>query len=244
MDANQTRFHLLLGEADWSRCAQLEPPPFRTQWDPTRYEVTLEEKLFRFVPSKLGPALKIEQRRGAARDRFGNWYWISDPELEILVHSTGSDQTTHFWSPGDGVRSERRSAGEFQPAESEPPCPPIALRGLAITSDHYLLVGVVKPAGLLIFDLYSGGPPQQFFWPTTFAPFDMAARPGGGVWILDRENKRYWGLNRSFQIIWLNRPPISSPPHSDLHHDFAPAEGGEQTRQKSVLDPPVSLDAS
>jgi phage tail-like protein len=244
MDANQTRFHLLLGEADWSRCTQLEPPPFRTQWDPTRYEVTLEEKLFRFLPSKFSPALRIEQRRGAGQDRFGNWYWISDSEQEILVHSTGSDQTTHFWSPGDEVRSERRNAGDFQPAESQPPRPPMTLRGLAVTNDHYLVVGLVKPAGLLIFDLYSGGPPQQFFWPATFAPFDMAARPGGGVWILDRENKRYWGLNRSFQILWLNKPSISSPPHNDLHHDFAAPEGGEQTAQKSVLEPPVSLDAS
>ena len=90
MDANQTRFHLLLGEADWSRCTQLEPPPFRTQWDPTRYEVTLEEKLFRFLPSKFSPPLRIEQRRGAGQDRFGNWYWISDSEQEILVHSMGS----------------------------------------------------------------------------------------------------------------------------------------------------------
>lgn len=242
MDANQTRFHLLLDEADWSRCTELQPVPFRTQWDPKRHEVILEKKVFRFLASKLDTPPPIEQRRSAARDRFGNWYWISDSELEIRVHSTGLDQTAHFWSPGDGVRSGGRSAGDFQPVEPQPPCPPVALRGLAVTEDHYLIVGVVKPAGLLIFDLYSGGPPQEFLWPTPFAPFDLAARPGGGVWILDRENKRYWGLNRYFQIIWLNQPPIASPTHSDSPHYFAPAEGGP-ARPQIFLDPP-SLEAS
>ena len=87
MDANQTRFHLLLGEADWSRCTELQPDPFRTEWDKARYEVRLTDKLFRFVASKFDLPPRIERRRGAARDRYGNWYWISESEQEIRVSS-------------------------------------------------------------------------------------------------------------------------------------------------------------
>src|SRR5262245_7472848 len=107
MDANQTRFHLLLGQADWSHCTDLQPEPFRVQWDPERCEVILERQLFRFITSKFEKTLSIDQRRGAARDRYGNWYWIDDSELEIRVHSTGSDQTSHFWASGDEMQSAR-----------------------------------------------------------------------------------------------------------------------------------------
>ena len=122
MDANQTRFHLLLGEADWSRCTELQPDPFRTEWDKARYEVRLAGKLFRFVASKFDLPPRIERRRGAARDRYGNWYWISESEQEIRVSSAGTDTTAHFWKSGDGIRCERRGAGDFAAAETEQPC--------------------------------------------------------------------------------------------------------------------------
>jgi phage tail-like protein len=39
-------------------------------------------------------------------------------------------------------------------------------------------------------------------WPTDilFKPFDMAPRAHGGVWILDRANRRYWALDRHLRI--------------------------------------------
>src|SRR6185369_2191777 len=66
-----------------------------------------------------------------------------------------------------------------------------------------LVIGVTDPAGLLIFDLHTGQEPRQILWPTSipFEPFDMAPRPGGGVYILDRVNKSYWALDRHFNVI-------------------------------------------
>jgi len=62
---------------------------------------------------------------------------------------------------------------------------------------------VLRPAGLLIFDLHAGGPPRQVMFPSDvpFAPFDMSPMPGGGVWILDRAHQRYWALDRHFNVM-------------------------------------------
>jgi phage tail-like protein len=82
------------------------------------------------------------------------------------------------------------------------------LRALTITDDHYLVAGVLDPAGLLIFDLHAGGGPLQMVWPAEveFTPFDFAARTSGGIVILDRDPDnpskapRYWVLDRHFNV--------------------------------------------
>src|SRR5713226_6517191 len=225
MDANGTRFHLILGKDDWSRCTDcsneqslalladawqrsaaggdtvlewdaqlleftLQPRLFsdktELEWDVNRYELTLRSRLFQLPTTKeQKQALDISNRRGADRDRYGNWYWIDETGSEIRVNSVGTGLTSHFWSIGDGLECEasQHSQGDFQPAEPKPPITPLQLSGLAVTEDHYLVVGTLQPAGLLIFDLYAGGTPRQLFWPrqVKFAPFDMAAAPGGGV---------------------------------------------------------------
>jgi hypothetical protein len=78
----------------------------------------------------------------------------------------------------------------------------LKLSGLALTENHYLVVGTIDPAGLLIFDLYTGGEPRQVLWPTAvpFVPSTWS-RGGGGVWILDRTNRSYWALDRHFNVI-------------------------------------------
>src|SRR6185503_12014369 len=101
------------------------------------------------------------------------------------------------------------------------------LRGLAVTSDHYLVAGSLDPAGLLVFDLRSGGPPMVMEWPVgvPFAPFDIAARPEAGAFVLDRGDAgraRVWRLDRRFMVEGLGplpedaaaEPPTFSPPDS------------------------------
>jgi len=53
------------------------------------------------------------------------------------------------------------------------------MSGLAVTCDHYQIVGLTQPKGLLIFDLHAGGPPLEFNWPDNveFAPYDLAPAP-------------------------------------------------------------------
>ncbi|HYE15818.1 MAG TPA: hypothetical protein VD968_15345 [Pyrinomonadaceae bacterium] len=183
MDVNGTRFQLLLGRDDWRYCLDWQMRPLGQgwkpresgglagketglDWDEKRSELTLHQRLaqFRAAPSDAAPTLKA--RRGAARDRYGNWYWISVSRVEILTSSSGRGRAAHFWSCGDAQKCEPEwpaAGGGFLPCGAEPPAAPAELSGLAVTDDHYLVVGTLRPAGLLVFDLHAGGAPRRMF---------------------------------------------------------------------------------
>lgn len=237
MDANRTRFHLLLGD-DWS---SLQPDPDTphtgdAELDETTWEYSLHQKLFEFVPPRGDRIPTLDDRRGAAVDRFDNWYWIDETPTRILVNSSGSGATTLYWQPGygDAPVPVVDRPGVFAPVTSATP-QVLRLAGAAVTVDHYLVVGIVEPKGLLVFDLRTtGGPPRRLAWPDTvlFAPFDMAPRVGGGVWILDRANRRLWELDRELLVL-SRRSSLPVPEGS-----FAPVGGGAASapRRFGVVD--------
>lgn len=265
MDANGTRFHLLLGRDDWAQCSVETPsgkkslkelwellpsePGTGLSWNEERGELTLEPRLFKFIAAPKDTFPVIENRRGAAQDRFGNWYWIDETSLKIRVRSIGSNQVTDFW-PLDQNCPDRSSTGDFEPLDEDPQTTPFTFAGLSITADHYLVAGVTNPAGLLIFDLHTGGEPRRVRWPNgiPFTPFDMAPRPGGGVYILDREHKSYWALDRHFNVIGPqdDAETVLAEARTD---DFQPVDESEVRSTKrrvfpksfSLLQSPLAL---
>jgi phage tail-like protein len=250
MDSNQTRFHLLLDQDNWARATDragssildgaAEPAEF--SWDRDRFELTLGKRanVFHSAPGNQPPTLG--QRRGAAQDRYGNMYSIADSGMELLVNSSGTGATTHFWASPDEI-SQRCDTPDGTFGVCRPEAPPVPLRfsGLAVTEQHYLVAGVLEPAGFVVFDLFHGGPPRQFVWPSAipFAPFELAAAPGGGVWILDRANHRLWALDRTFAVIRQDQVTLGLGPR-DV---FSPADGTPApARPAGTFPAGISLD--
>ena len=218
MDANGTRFHLLLGERDWLGGSV----PIGAEWSADRDELILERRPYDYPASPGDRPPSLGDRRGAGRDVYGNWYWVSESSTEIRVRSAGSGVTSTFWSAVPEVVNARQGSGAFEPVEPvSTPGPPLSLRGLAVTAGHYLAAGVLEPKGLLVFDLHGGGAPQQLWWPETvpFSPFDIAPTADGGAWILDRDNRRVWVVDASFRIAGRGTAAMPTP------DAFAPADG-------------------
>lgn len=233
MDVNGTKFHLLLGRPDWgTRCTNAEGTTTLASifdasedggdadfsWDERREELTLGSRVFQFTPSKGNAAVDLSGRRGAAADAYGNVYWIDESGTGIRIHSAGSRVTSHFWSSLDGCAVKAKQPGKFAPVATTP-AQPIALSGLAVTTLHYLVVGTLDPAGLLVFDLHRGGEPRQLLWPVAFTPLDMVATKDGGVWILDAAGARAWRLDRTMGVV-----PIGGAPMPAEEQTFQPVD--------------------
>ena len=263
MDVNGTRFQLLLGSGDWGNCSETEDGATTLAqawknsdptggascaWDEEHAQLILQPCLLQIVASLSHTPPQLSDRRGAGRDRYGNWYWIDRTGGELLVNSVGTGNTTHFWTLADGIdRGSLLDGGYFQPRPGEEAVLPdsLALSGLVVTDDHYLVVGVLQPRGILLFDLYVGGLPQMMLWPeeVPFTPFDMAPMPGGGAWILDRENARYWALDRNFNVIPREQQELLL--EQEQVDMFQPADGSSERRQVARLFPGgILLDAA
>ncbi|HEX8359813.1 MAG TPA: phage tail protein [Longimicrobium sp.] len=223
MDVNGTRFHLLLGHDDWVGASG---PAAGAEWQGgalglERLPVVFPTRVSEAPPSR-------DDRRGAGRDRFGNWYVIGADGRSIRARSHHDRAETRFWPPEAPPACGRAPAGAFAPATPAPEPAPVPIRGLAVTADHYLVVGTLEPAGLLVFDLAAGGPPVALPWPASvpFAPWDIAAAPDGGAWVMDRDHARLWALDRFFRVVSgaPQAPPAPAAP------DFVPAGGPAQAQ--------------
>jgi phage tail-like protein len=220
-------------------------------WDKDRHELTLRKQVFEFPAGVLDRPPQLLDRRGAGADAYGNWYWIGPDARTILVESAGDGSTTQFWPglagsagarPGGGAAfggsggecpPAPERLGTFGPSAPAAPRPPQQYVGAAVTEDHFLVAGTLDPPGLNVFDLLGGGPPSQLPWPAgvDFRPFDLARRPGGGVFVLDAEHGLVWELDRTFRIVPAEQPAPSSPPGGS----FEPVEGTD-----APLPPTVS----
>lgn len=229
MDANRARFHALWGHAgDWKTVLN-EVANAGAAADAEAADGAL--RLRGRTPTFLNVsaiALAPEARRGAARDRFGNWYWIGPSGREVLVQSSGTGAVSSFWPLPVTERP-----GPFAPVAPAPPAGRLA--GLAVTRHHALVVGALDPPGLVAFDLSAGGPPRRVAAPVdvVFAPFDIAAL-GAGVVVLDRVNRAAWAFDRD-----LVPRPVAAP--KEAPDPFQPVAAAAPRRARDASAPTASV---
>ena len=244
VDVNGVRHHLLLGKGDWSRALSREATR-DVEYDAAGQVVALRALTFVFPQPVgdrlLGPA----DRRGAARDRYGHWFWIDQDELALRVRWVGARQGAHYWSASDPQTCDAPGGGTFGPAAPSAPRPAERLAGLAVTSEHYLVVGAPESGSLLVFDLHTGGQPLRVGLPfppgppgQRTEPFDLAPLPDGGLLVLDRRHRLVWRLDAT-----LRATPVPAPvPGPDLL--FQPVVGPARQQPPSGQPVPVSLDGT
>jgi len=239
MDVNQTRYHLVYGPTDWY--SPVEGSPASEQlfdWNACDATLSLHQNLFIFPQLEGQLPLPIDQRREGARDSYGNWYWIAESQSELRFLSSKPQATAeHFWSAGDQVYN-CTAPGEFFAANAPPARSELVFSGLTITPDHYLVVGLLQVSGLLVFDLYTGGPPSRLLWPTgiPFEPFDAAVTSDRGIVILDRVNKRYWKLDSQLRVQNLGGAnPAQS--NTGVFEPVTPGPAGGPAQQQLCAEP-------
>jgi phage tail-like protein len=196
MDANGSRYHALIGRDDWLACLPAAEEARALEW---RAEaLTLKARLFEFqAGARRRPPLAEESGRGGVFDAYGNLYCLASDRRGIRIRSSGSGANSDFWPlaldpppPGAGAIAGYRSGqptpgeGVFQPAAAPPGERPIpVLDALSVSAGHYLVAASHAAGGLLIFDLYAGGPPLFQAWPAlAAAPAEaLLALADGGV---------------------------------------------------------------
>jgi phage tail-like protein len=216
---------LIAGEEDWRAVADTSPPGGGAgEWDAALQSRGLQPKIPVFPRGRRSLPLETDMRRGAASDRFGTWYWIGNDRRTLFRAPSGTGRAVAFWEQAPDCAPEATGPGQELGgfASAAHPPQPALLSGLAVTDHHYLVVGSLEPAGLLLFDLHSGGEPLVLEIPAQagFAPFDLAPAADGGVWVLDRDNRRLWGLDRYFRI----RPHAAPLPGAPNPGGFQPED--------------------
>jgi phage tail-like protein len=218
MDVNGTKFHLIYGQADWAACLSAERGLPLHQLERGAAGVDYEDAFLQLYPSP--PIFQqnqprdntppVREGRGAAAGADGNIYSITPDGGAVEVQRNGRRFPESFWIPG-GVDNPAGGLGDFKPyiPTATPPSPAstpdVSLRGVAVTSRHYLVVGF-EPGkddegmgGLYLIPL-GGGPKAVVRWTVAFSPVFITPTSDGKVWVLDTANQMLWWVDVERQL--------------------------------------------
>ncbi|MEO6092091.1 MAG: phage tail protein [Novosphingobium sp.] len=225
MNVNGSRFHMMLGMADWGRCTaggtalqeawddRANPlmtdaiDPAIAGWDAASARLTLARLPEALLPTPGEAALTAAGRRAAAADRHGNLYVLSADRSGIEVIGALQRQAAAFWP--DPRYRPAPSGRAFEPIDP-PRAELLTFTALAVTASDYLVVGFQSASGpgLLRFDLAAGGEPGVHRLGELIggAVADLASDGCGGVFLLDAAGRRVLRLNGALQPVTASEP--------------------------------------
>ena len=249
------------------------PTPLKTLWDdddrarrsatPLEFDaranvLSLTRRVARFHAGASDTLPDMQRRLGAAADGHRNVYWVTDGGRRVDVLSSGSRTVSVMWSMQASAPKVtwRRPANSHRASFRQPPCHACcaALRSRANTTWWPACCRrTLSRAACWCSNLLAGGPPLSVAWPSDwpFVPHDVAARPCGGLAVLDRVHRRVWMLDRRLGMHAVF--PVDTSDEG-LPGDFAPPDASPQTAPaarrpwfNTVLDgaggaDPVALD--
>lgn len=198
MDANGSRYHALVSQADWQGCADASACAGEMEWtgrEGNRGGLALRAQLFMFKAIAKRAGGLEESGRGGVFDAYGNLYSLGADRRSLRIRSAGNGKVSDFWpvsgatagAPAhDGVAAiegysggtRLAAAGTFRPATAASPPPVPEIDAIAVTSSHYLVAASGAAGGLLIFDLHGAGPPLFQDWPALAAAHAAAVAAG------------------------------------------------------------------
>ena len=258
MNANGSLFHLLLGEADWGACSVAAGDGVRALGEVWDDPLSLEERSFvpewrgelaaiaiARLPQDLPPTpgevrFDLSHRRGAAADRHGNIYAVSDDMTGMTVQAAGTRTVSPFWPDPRSEPAPCESA--FVDCERHEETRRI-IDLIALQGDY--LLALHDTSELLRFDLVSGGDPDRIVisQPEGFSITALAPASDGGAFLLDGAAKR---LFRVTDRLILCTEEMAEPSPTL----FQPDDGPEQTARTagdpwfadlSAIDEPLGL---
>lgn len=188
MDANQQRFWLLAEAADWSAPEFASPTASAVEFDADCHRLRLRDRR----PTRTAPGVVHAAQRDAllleparARDAYGTQAWWDNPTSTLMTDGGGG--TTAGPLPLWPLAGETLAAGTV-------------VTDLALGHDDVLYLAVqVQDAGGTVQRAFVGMLDRRGRWTQPrvrevelagFVPQRLAARPQGGVWVLDRRHRR------------------------------------------------------
>lgn len=235
-DVNDTRYHLLFGADDWQRCTA-DSALKKWEYDDSHHVVRLQQEIFQFRSTSTSTVyLNLDDRRGAARDSFGHWYWIDTTQTKIMARWAKAKTAETFYPFAEALKQKENSV--FQPKPMTALTPSDKLVGLAVTKDGYLVAGLPDRHSLLVIDLYStDGQPIEVHLPDLAQPYDLSSLADGGLLVLDRVNKQVWILDR-----YLQPQPAETTDGDPLL--FQPKDGDERLSHSGTTIDPLDISSA
>lgn len=254
MDANDTRYRSLVTAKDWT--VEVHSEDAGAEWSEQLRGLSLKPRLFEFASLQgVTPPLD-EPGRSGAFDSHGNLYSLSANRRVVRVRSTATRVLSDYWPVGEGVgvgaieglspglkRQSPTLPGSFGPQAPEPLAASYIFDALTVTRNNYLIVASREAGGLLIFDLFGGGPPlfqpwpAMRTWPASQTVTTLAAIADGGFLALAGN--------------WIYRfGPTLKPlaPSVPADNTFAPVEVANRVVQNPSVEragaPPCFIDLS